>query len=117
MQVTDKVIYSNPEVRSSVNNIVKSTEFLFLTADTKRRSAYYDAPKMTYNDVVETLILNGKLITFPIFRSQPKYFQQGLHTLFIRDYERLQQILTPYVRKVTDWVEKANCTERNEENC
>ena len=111
MQVTDRVIYSNPEVRSSVNKIVKPNDYFFVAGGIKRRSVYNDAPKMDYDDVVETLILTGKLITFPIYRSQPKFFQQGLQTLFIKDYERLQQIMKPYVKRVTDWVEKVRCTD------
>ena len=102
MQATNRVIYSSPEVRSSVNKIDKPNDYFSVAGGIKRRSAYNDAPKMDYDSVVETLILTGRLITFPIYRSQSKFYQQGLQNLFIKDYERLQQIMKPYVKRVED---------------
>ena len=78
MKATNRVIYSSPEVRSSVNKIDKPEEYFSVVADIKRRSAYEYAPKLDYDSVVESLILTGRLITFPIFRSQSNLYQKGL---------------------------------------
>ena len=61
--------------------------------------------------MIESLILTGRLITFPIFRSQSNLYQKGLQNLYIKDYERLQQILKPYVKDVENWVEKIRDTD------
>ena len=45
MKATNRVIYSSPEVRSSVNKIDKPEDYFSVVADIKRRSAYEYAPK------------------------------------------------------------------------
>ena len=111
MKATNRVIFSSPEVRSSVNKIDKPDDYLSVVGGIKRRSAYDDAPRMDYNSVVESLTLTGRLITFPIYRSQSNFYQQGLQNLYIKDYERFQQIMKPYVKSVEEWVKKIHDTD------
>ena len=111
MKATNKVIFSSPEVRSSVNKVVKPENYFSQVADVKRHAAYANAPRLDYSSVVESLNLTGRLFTFPICRSQSDFYQNGLQNLYMKDYERLQQILRPYVKDVEEWVKKIHDTD------
>ena len=106
MKATNKVIFSSPEVRSSVNKVVKPDNYFSQVADVKRFAVYANAPKLEYNLVVESLKLTGRLFTFPVYRSKCGLYQDNLQSLFIKDYERLQQILRPYVKDVKEWAKR-----------
>ena len=82
----------------------RADDFLHLMSDNKCFGLYAEAPRLTYDESVEVLSVLGKLINFPIFRSQSSFFKPGLHEQFIQDYQRMQSILTPYEKKIARWL-------------